>query len=53
MSEQPQDTAGMAAKVQIGFTLTVHLDDGTTKDIPCVGHISSVTKEQDHDDLRS
>ncbi len=52
--EQAKDdySAGMAARVQIGFTLTVHCADGTTKDIPCVGHIK-VEKEQDHDDLRS
>ena len=50
---QPQDTASMGKQVGVAFTLTVHLDDGTTKEIPCVGHIQSVEKEQDHDDLRS
>jgi hypothetical protein len=36
MSEQ---TAGILPKATVQFTLHVHLDDGTTKDIQCVGQI--------------
>ncbi len=54
MTEQNQpDTASMAMNVGVSFTLTVQLADGTTKEIPCVGRVTSVTKEQDNGDLRS
>lgn len=47
-------TANMKAKATIAFTLHVHLDDGTVKDIPCVGVVNpATTKEQDHDHLGS
>lgn len=35
MSEE--QTAGATGKASVQFTLHVHLDDGTIKDIPCVG----------------
>ena len=51
--EQQQDSIGAKGHSGISFTLTVHMADGTTKEIPCVGHVTSVQKEQDNDDLRS
>jgi hypothetical protein len=36
MSEQ---SAGIKPKATVEFTLHVHLDDGTTKDIKCVGKV--------------
>lgn len=38
MSEQ---TAGIKPKATVQFTLHIHLDDGTTKDIQCVGQVHS------------
>jgi len=43
----------LLARLGLEFTLTVHLADGTTKEIKCVGSNIKIEKEQDHDDLRS
>ncbi len=42
--DQAEQTAQMAAKVGLQFTLHVHLDDGTVKDIPCVAEINSIER---------
>jgi hypothetical protein len=44
MSEE--NTAGIQPKATVQFTLHVHLDDGTVKDIPCTGVIESIQQEQ-------
>jgi hypothetical protein len=36
---EKEQQASMKAEATIAFTLHVHLDDGTTKDIQCVGQI--------------
>jgi len=61
MSDLPQEPEqleqlqqqNLLARLGLKFTLTVHMADGTTKDIPCVGSNIKIEKEQDHDDLRS
>lgn len=42
----PDAAAAASAIPQIAFTLTVHMADGTTKDIPCIG---TFDKEKHHD----
>jgi hypothetical protein len=39
MSEEKEQCAGIRPKASVTFTLHVHLDDGTTKDIECVGTV--------------
>jgi len=61
MSELPKEPEeleqlqqqNLLARLVLEFTLTVHLADGTTKEIKCVGSNIKIEKEQDHDDLRS
>jgi hypothetical protein len=46
-NEQKQhDTASMLARMNIDINLTVHMDDGTTKDLHLVAHNFKVEKEQ-------
>jgi hypothetical protein len=40
-----EQQTGLKPKATVAFTLHVHLDDGTTKDIACVGQIVPEHKE--------
>lgn len=48
-SEKAAQMAGLRPKASVKFTLHVHLDDGTVKDIECIGN-SVETKEVSNDD---
>lgn len=39
------NTTGLTPKATVAFTLHVHLDDGTIKDIPCVGEVNETPPE--------